>query len=115
MNDPRHHVGNMDAGTLALLKDVAEATSEKTVRAFATTMGLPEDPIESQEMFAALRKLANRPDDPEAVADAAWARRWRPRTEGLFGKCAAAVLTLCTLGAGSTLVAGARALLAKGP
>jgi hypothetical protein len=107
----RQHIQDLSPGTLALLRDLAEATSEKTVRNFATVIGVPKDPIEAQEMMAALRKIAKRLDDPEVIADTDWTRRTRRRTEGAFGKAVAAAITVAVIGGLHALVAGTRALL----
>jgi hypothetical protein len=42
--------------------------------------------LDSQRDFQVLRNLATRGTTDDAAADAAWVRRWRPRTEGIVGK-----------------------------
>lgn len=115
MGDPRNHVGRLQPGDIALMKDIADATAKEVSKAMFTAMGLDTTkPIEAQQTFAALRRIAERMDSPDRQADDDWVRRWRPRTEGAFGKVFAAIITLCTVGAGTSIVAGARTLLSKG-
>lgn len=103
----QHHIGGLDAGTLALLKDVAEATAEKTVKSFATMVGIDHhNPIEAQRSFGALRKLADKFDDEEYLADQEWLRRTRLRLEGGFGKAMLTAIAVSVVGAAHALWSG---------
>jgi len=104
VTEQRNHIGSLDPGTLALLKDVAEATAEKTVKSFATMVGIDHsNPIQAQRSFAALRKLADRMDDDEHQADQEWTRRTRMRTQGIAGKAVMTAVGVSVLGAAHAL------------
>lgn len=110
--ETRHHVGGIDAGQLALMKDVADASAEKVAANMFKAMGLDtSNPIEAQDTFAALRRIAKRMDDPEAVADLAWTRRMRPRTEGMFGKALLTAVAIAVAGGIHMIVTGAAAMI----
>jgi hypothetical protein len=99
---------------VALFKDIAEAAAENVVHRLLVTMGLnPKEPLDSQRDFQVLRNLATRGTTEDAAADAAWVRRWRPRTEGIVGKLIIAVATLAVASGAHALWLGIKALVVK--
>lgn len=105
-----HHIAQWSAGELALFKDLADASAKSAVEQTFLKMGLdPSQPLVSQRYFQTLRTMTESAE--ENALDAAWVRRWRPRTEGLFGKIAAAILTFSVAGALSTYWHGFKSIV----
>jgi hypothetical protein len=93
-----------------LFRILADEAAKKAVEGFAVKMGLdPNQPLVSQRYFQVLRELTEHSE--AKAANDAWVSRWRPRTEGLFGKAAAIVLGASVLGAMSTWWTGFKAIV----
>jgi hypothetical protein len=111
MTEQRHYVG-VDAGQLALMRNLAEAAAEKTGKNLLKAVGLdPDNPMQSQDTMAALRRIAGTFDNPESKADAAWTRRTRVRMEGAIGKVLLTSIGIAVASAAHALWAGVQAAL----
>lgn len=114
--ETRIHLNGMTPGELALLRDIAEVVAEKTVEKTLTAIGLePTDPIASQALFGALRKIATDAADPEKFKDDEWTRRWRTLTQGAFGKAFITAIGLAVYGGLHALWSGIKAIMPSGP
>ncbi len=99
----RDFINGLTPGHLALMKDVAEAAATAAISRALTAVGIDTNyPLESQRVFATLRRIAERLDNEDATADADWLRRTRKRTEGVFGK---AIFTAVAVSVASGLYA----------
>jgi hypothetical protein len=106
----RIKIGNYTAGDIALFKDIADASADSTAKKIFVQMGLdPSQPLVSQRYFQVLRELTEHSE--AKAANDAWVNRWRPRTEGLFGKVAAVVLGASVLGALNTFWTGFKSVI----
>lgn len=96
---------------VALFRSVAREASENAVNGILMKMGLdPHQPLVSQEIFAALRKLSK---DDEIPADLDWVRRTRLRTEGVFGKALIAAVAVGVVSGMHAAWAGIVAMLGQ--
>lgn len=115
MSDTQVSLNNLTPGDVAIMKDLAEAAADTTVKKWLTVMGMdPCNPIESQQTFAALRRIAARMDDEDQLADDEWVRRMRERSEGLIGKAMLTAVGLAVIGAAHTMWEGVTSMLGKG-
>lgn len=93
------HIGDLKPSMIALLRQVATESATAAVRQTFISMGLdPNDPIASQESFAALRIISKKMADAEFLEDLSWVRRTREHAKGLLGK---GMLTAVALGVGA--------------
>lgn len=95
-SDPlgEYNIDGMTPAVVALLKKVAEESSKRTMVDSFLMIGIDiTDPIKAQDAFAALRRLTKTLDDEDAIADRLWVRKSRKRSEGIFGKAWAVVVT----------------------
>lgn len=91
--DNRIHVGHLSPRDVALLKQIAEETAEKTVKRFATTMGIdPEDPMRAQKNMQ-------------------WLDRTRELHQGAVGKAIYTAIGIAVLGALQTAWTAAKSVL----
>lgn len=75
----RIHIEGLSPGDVALLRDIAEEASDKSVKKLLTAMGMDtSNPLKSQAVFAFLRKVSH---DEEFKADLDWTRRTRKRLD----------------------------------
>jgi hypothetical protein len=110
----RVHIRGLSPGDVALFRNLADEAAEKAVNKTFIAMGLdPSEPLVSQRYFQVLRDLTDRIEDDSA--DAAWTRRWRERSEGLFGKAMISVFGLAVVGAANALWTGFKAAMASPP
>ncbi len=93
------HIKGLTYSDVALLKQVATESATTAVKQTFVSMGLdPDDPIASQESFAALRIMSKKMTDAEFLEDLSWVRRTREHAKGLLGK---SMLTAVALGVGA--------------
>lgn len=99
---------------IALVKRVADEAAKSAIEGFALKMGMnPHRPLESQGIFAMLRKLAK--NEEELAADFVWVRAWRQRTNGMLGKALITAMGVSVLGAAHAVWAGVQATLGSPP
>lgn len=116
MAEDRIKIGELSPGDVALLKDIAEASSEKAVSKCLLIMGLNmSDPIQAQEDFSILRQVGKILHDPEIREDLAWLRRARTRSDGIIGKILLTAIGISVAGAMHIVWDGLKSLLTQAP
>lgn len=108
------YINNLSPGDLALLKDIAEVAADRAVKQMFNSMGIGDDPMASQELFGALRKISKTMADDEYMADAIWTRRTRLLMNGAFGKAFFTAVGLAVVGGAHALWSGLRGLMPPG-
>jgi hypothetical protein len=114
--EDRIRIGELSPGDVALLKDVADAAAEATVRRMLIAMGLdPNNPINAQEDFSLMRYVNDKVRDPEFKQDLAWVRRARKASEGIFGKIMLTAVGIAVAGGLTTFWQGLKAVMRTAP
>jgi len=89
----------MDNETQALMKQMAKATADETVKQILLTIGIDQgNPIEAQKDMAALRELRQLIDDDEFKKDMLHLRRWRKTMDGVENKGIMAAIGMTCVG-----------------
>lgn len=99
-----------DPATKLYMQEVSEKAADKAVRDMLLRLGInPDDPIEAQRDFAAMREFRELMLDEEWQRDQLHLRRWRKAVDSIETKGVMSGLGLMLIGVVSFIIYGIKA------